>query len=138
MAHDEALTFMKNVGDGRRKERVEREVQQIISTYLIQNLQSELEGLVTVTRVIMPGDFRSAKVFVSYFSEENSNFDFVKELKKWTADIQNHINHKLQMRYCPKLSFFKDESTESILKIEKLISEISTNKISDKISNEDQ
>lgn len=121
---------MKNIGDGRRKERVEREVQQIISSYLIQNLQSELEGLVTVSRVMMPGDFRSAKVFVSYFSEENPKFDFIKELKKWTGDIQNHINHKLQMRYCPKLSFFKDESSESILKIEKLISEISMKKTS--------
>ncbi len=119
---------MKNVGDGRRKERVEREVQQIISTYLIQNLQSELEGLVTVTRVMMPSDFRTAKVFVSFFSESNPTFDFVKELKKWTVDIQNQINNKLQMRYCPKLTFFKDESTESILKIEKIISEISSKK----------
>lgn len=119
---------MKNVGDSRRKERVEREVQQIISTYLIQNLQSELHGLVTVTRVIMPGDFRTAKVYVTFFSNENPNFDFVKELKNWSGDIQNTINQKLQMRYCPKITFFKDESTENILKIERIISEISAKK----------
>ena len=119
---------MKNVGDGRRKERVEREVQQIISTYLIQNLQSEMQGLVTVTRVMMPADFRTAKVYVTFFSNDNPGFDFVKELKHWTADIQNSINNKLQMRYCPKLTFYKDESTESILKIERIISEISAKK----------
>ena len=119
---------MKNVGDGRRKERVEREVQQIISTYLIQNLQAELDGLVTVTRVMMPADFRTAKVYVTFFSDTNPTLDFVKELKKWAPDIQNQINHKLQMRYCPKLTFYKDESTENILKIEKIIAEISTKK----------
>lgn len=119
---------MKNMGDGRRKERVEKEVQQIISTYMINQLQGELGGLVTVTRVMMPADFRNAKVFVTFFSVESEEIDLVKELSKWAKDIQNEINHKLQMRYCPKITFFKDESTENILKIEKIISEISTPK----------
>ncbi len=122
---------MKNMGDGRRKERVEKEVQQIISTYMINQLQGELGGLVTVTRVMMPSDFRNAKVFVTFFSVENQEIDLIKELTKWAKDIQNEINHKLQMRYCPKITFFKDESTETILKIEKIISEISSPKKSD-------
>ena len=119
---------MKNMGDGRRKERVEKEVQQIISTYMISQLQNELGGLVTVTRVMMPADFRAAKVFVTFFSVENVSIDLIKELQKWSKDIQNEINHKLQMRYCPKITFYKDESTETILKIEKIISEISSPK----------
>ena len=119
---------MKNMGDGRRKERVEKEVQQIISTYMISQLQNELGGLVTVTRVMMPADFRAAKVFVTFFSVDNEKIDLIKELQKWTKDIQNEINNKLQMRYCPKITFYKDESTETILKIEKIISEISNSK----------
>ncbi len=119
---------MKNMSDGRRKERVEKEVQQIISTYMISQLQNELGGLVTVTRVMMPADFRAAKVFVTFFSVDNENIDLIKELQKWTKDIQNEINNKLQMRYCPKITFFKDESTATILKIEKIISEISNTK----------
>ncbi len=119
---------MKNMGDGRRKERVEKEVQQIISTYMITQLQNELGGLVTVTRVMMPADFRAAKVFVTFFSVSHEKIDLIKELQKWTKDIQNEINNKLQMRYCPKITFYKDESTETILKIEKIISEISNTK----------
>ena len=119
---------MKNMGDGRRKDRVEKEVQQIISTYMISQLQNELGGLVTVTRVMMPADFRTAKVFVTFFSVENVSIDLIKELQKWSKDIQNEINNKLQMRYCPKITFYKDESTETILKIEKIISEISNPK----------
>lgn len=119
---------MKNIGDGRRKERVEKEVQQIISTYMISQLQNEMGGLVTVTRVMMPADFRAAKVFVTFFSVENEKIDLIKELQKWSKDIQNEINNKLQLRYCPKITFYKDESTETILKIEKIISEISSSK----------
>ena len=95
---------------------------------MISQLQNELGGLVTVTRVMMPADFRAAKVFVTFFSVDNEKIDLIKELQKWTKDIQNEINNKLQMRYCPKITFYKDESTETILKIEKIISEISNSK----------
>ena len=122
---------MKNMDGGRRKERVEKEVQQIISTYMISQLQNEMGGLVTVTRVMMPADFRAAKVFVTFFSVDNEKIDLIKELQKWSKDIQNEINNKLQMRYCPKITFYKDESTETILKIEKIISEISSSKKQD-------
>lgn len=117
------------MGDGRRKARVEKEVQLIISQYLIKNLQPELPGIVTVTRVQMPADFRSAKVFVSCFANEKVKDDEVLEiLQHWTRDIQDEINHTLQMRYCPKISFHIDETTENILKIEKILSEISSKK----------
>lgn len=122
---------MKSTGDNsRRKERVEREVQQIISTYLIQNLQTELNGLVTVSRVQMPLDFRTAKVYTTFFSQDGENPKYLDELKRWAPDIQREIDNKLKMRYCPKLSFYEDESTEDILKIERIISEISKKKAS--------
>lgn len=129
-------------GDSRRKDRVEREVQQIISAYLIQNLQTELNGLVTVSRVSMPLDFRTAKVYVSFFSHDESGdskkIDYLGALKKWSPDIQKEIDRKLKMRYCPKLTFFEDESTESILKIERIISEISAqNKSKETAESED-
>ncbi|MBC7464950.1 MAG: 30S ribosome-binding factor RbfA [Bdellovibrio sp.] len=117
---------MKNAGDNnRRKERVEREVQQIISSYLIQNLQTELNGLVTVSRVQMPLDFRTAKVYTTFFSQDGENPKYIDELKRWAPDIQREIDNKLKMRYCPKLTFLEDESTEDILKIERIIAEIS-------------
>lgn len=119
---------MKNMGDGRRKARVEKEVQQIISQYLIRHLQSELPGLVTVSRVQMPADFRTAKVFVSCFSEGASEKEIIETLKHWIRDIQDEINRSLQMRYCPKITFYIDETTENILKIEKILSDISSGK----------
>ena len=60
---------MKNTGDGRRKVRVEKEVQELISNFIIRQLRNDLPGMVTVTRVQMPADFRTANVYLSYFEE---------------------------------------------------------------------
>lgn len=126
---------MKNMGDGRRVLRVEREVQSVISTFVIQRLQSELPGLITVTRVQIPADLRQARVYVSLLQtqpDELNQAPGVKILEKaihvlqsWAPEIQDEIGHKLKMKYLPKLTFFADESTEKILKVEKIISKLS-------------
>ncbi|AZZ37161.1 30S ribosome-binding factor RbfA [Bdellovibrio sp. qaytius] len=123
---------MKNMNDGRRVARVEREVQSVISTFIIQRLQRELPGLITVTRVQIPADLRQARVFVSLLQinpEELQKETEAKVLKNavgilqhWAPDIQDEIGSKLDMKYLPKLTFFADESTEKILKIERIIS----------------
>lgn len=128
---------MKNMGDGRRVARVEREVQSVISTFIIQRLQRELPGLITVARVQIPADLRQARVYVSLLQtnvEELNSTPQVKVLKQavdilqsWAPEIQDEIGNKLNMKYLPKLTFFADESTEKILKVEKIISEISKN-----------
>lgn len=129
---------MKNTGDGRRKIRVEKEVQELISGFVIRQLRHDLPGLVTITRVMMPADFRAAQVYVTYFDAvENSDqkkINVADLLQSWAKDIQDEIAHTMKMRYCPRLTFFNDETTEKILKIEKLISEISNNPNASQIS----
>lgn len=128
---------MKNMGDGRRVARVEREVQSVISTFIIQRLQRELPGLITVARVQIPADLRQARVYVSLLQTNVEELNATTErkllkeavgvLQSWAPDIQDEIGNKLNMKYLPKLTFFPDESTEKILKVEKIISEISKN-----------
>jgi ribosome-binding factor A len=43
-------------------------------------------------------------------------------LQSWAPDIQEAIDQKLKMKYLPKVTFYEDESTEKILKIEKILS----------------
>ena len=118
---------MKDMGDGRRKVRVEKEVQEIVSRFIISQLRQDLPGVITVTRVQMPADFRAAQIFVTYFAPENVTDkvpDVAEVLNSWAKDIQDEIAHVLKMRYCPKLTFFNDETTEKILKIEKILNDI--------------
>lgn len=111
--------------DGRRVPRVEREVQQCIAQYLLRGYRGRLPGLVTVSRVLMPADLRTARVYVSVLSDNPEHQDEVLELlQDATADIQYHLGRELKMRYCPKIKFFADETTEKVLKIESILKEI--------------
>lgn len=117
---------MKKTSDGRRKQRVEKEVQQVISQFIIQNLKNDIPGLVTVTRIQMPADFRAAQVFITHYDPTESQVKATKVLQSWARDIQDEISSQLKMRYCPKLTFFYDEATESILKVEKILSTLNS------------
>ncbi len=130
---------MKNTGDGRRKIRVEREVQQVISNFIITHLKNDIPGVVTVTRLQMPSDFRAAQIFVTYFDAdlEAPKLKIAKVLQSWAKDIQDEIAHKLKMRYCPKLTFFEDEATDRILKIERLLSNLAPNQKVDEVEDFD-
>ena len=46
-------------------------------------------------------------------------------------EIQKFIAQELKMRYCPKLTFFEDHTTEQVLKVEKILHEIKNDKKSD-------
>lgn len=116
---------MKNMGDGRRVARVEKEIQMQIAQYLRSGFSDPLPGLITVAAVKMPADLRSAKVFISVLGEEGDYKVVLKTLQTRAFEIQDFIGSKLKMRYCPKLTFLKDQTTEQIVKIERILSDIS-------------
>lgn len=121
--------------EGRRVARVEKEVHGIISTFIIQQIQSELPGLVTVGRVQIPADLRQARVYVSLLNLNQDGVQMtpqhlektIKILQSWAPEMQEEISRKVQMKYLPKLTFFPDESTEKILKIENILANLGPN-----------
>ncbi|MBX2989240.1 MAG: 30S ribosome-binding factor RbfA [Bdellovibrionaceae bacterium] len=119
---------MAKTPDGRRIAMAERQVQEVIARYLL-SLKDELPGLVTVSRVQMPADLRTARVYVSVFAQDQDESllkkQVAKTLQHLAADIQGELAAHLKMRYCPKLTFYPDETTDVVLKVERLIEDIS-------------
>jgi ribosome-binding factor A len=127
---------MKNTGDGRRIARMEKEVQQTVASYLISGFQCPLPALITVTSVRMPADLRVAKVYVSILftdgelaKEEAKNSKIIlSSLQHAAVDFQSYLGSHLKTRYCPKLSFFQDESTVHVLKVERILHDLELEK----------
>lgn len=119
---------MNKKQDGRRVARVEREVQQAIAQFLIAGFKSPLPGLVTVSRVMMPGDFRTAKVYVSVLGSDEDRAEALEVLSDRAFEVQRFIGDELRMRYCPKISFFLDDTTEHILKIDRILHDLEKEK----------
>ena len=115
---------MKNMGDGRRVARVEREIQSTIAQFLIRGFKTPLPGLVTVASVKMPADLRTAKVYVSVLGSDKQQEEALDLLQERAFEIQNFIGKELKMRYCPKLSFYVDHTTEQVLKVEKILHDL--------------
>lgn len=128
---------MKNTGDGRRVARVEREVQQTVAQFLISGFKLQLPGIITVARVQMPGDLRSAKVYVSVLGDPKLLDEAVDILQERAYEIQNYLGKELKMRYCPKLTFYPDHETAEILKVERILQDLETERKSRKSDNDD-
>ncbi len=118
-------------GDQRRVTRVEKEIQITIAKYLISGFSQKLPGLVTVSFVRMPGDLRTAKVYISVLGADEDKSSVIETLNERNFEIQKYIAQELKMRYCPKLTFFEDHTTEQVLKVEKILHEIKSEKKSD-------
>ena len=119
---------MKAKEEGRRLARVEKEVQHVIAQYLISGFKEPLPGLVTVTSIKMTADLRAARVFISVLGEPQDLEKVIGLLQARAFEIQRIVGDELKMRYCPKLTFEADRTTEHVLKVERILAELAQQK----------
>ncbi len=101
-----------------RIQRVEKEIKEIVSGYIVYQLAGVIDGFITITRVICSRDLKTAKVLVHSFDGEDFAKKNVEILQKRAYDIQNEINSQLRMKYCPRILFFVDDKYEEALRVQ--------------------
>jgi ribosome-binding factor A len=120
---------MKNTQDNRRVSRFEKEILQITAKFLQQNSRLSFKSLLTVVKVMMPADLRTAKVYISVYGGDEDPQEIIARLNDNAVLVQHQISKEMSARYCPKVTFFLDETTEKILKVEKTLQELSEGQI---------
>lgn len=109
----------------RRQVRIEKQVQESLATFLLQNFKVSEFGLVSVTRVQIPRDLKTADVYVHQYGKNGEDHDsLIEKLEKRAGLMQKHISNDLKLRFCPKLEFHYDESFEKTLAVDKLIHDL--------------
>ena len=109
----------------RRQEKVARIVREAVSDAISNHLSDpRIEGLVSVTRVDMAADLRSADVYISIFGKDeatqNKTFAAIEHAK---SRIQSLLASRVQSKFCPVLRFHKDDKFKKTLETMKLIDE---------------
>ncbi len=109
----------------RRQEKVARIVRESVSDAISNHLSDpRIEGLVSVTRVDMAADLRSADVYISIFGKDeaaqNKTFAAIEHAK---SRIQSLLANRVQSKFCPVLRFHKDDKFKKTLETMKLIDE---------------
>ncbi len=117
----------------RRQEKAARVVKEAVSDAIAHHLNDpRIEGFVSVTRVDLAADLRTADVYLSVFSRnpaaQEKTFAAITHAR---SRIQSVLAGAMRSKFCPVLRFHKDEKFKKTLEtmnlIDKAVSELKNN-----------
>lgn len=103
-----------------RRKKVASLIKTELSRLLFGYFQSQEQGLVSITKVDMTKDCRTAHVYLSVFQNPNPE-NLLAELEKRKGYFRKSIASKTKLKYNPLLIFSMDPSLLSEEKIQKIL-----------------
>ncbi len=82
------------------------------------------EGIVSVTRVDVAPDLKSAKVFISIYGEEEQTDKSFKQIAESHGIFKKELSRRVRLRHIPDFQFIKDRSIEEGLRVSQLLDKI--------------
>jgi len=110
----------------RRQKRVGSLIKEELSQLLVEEFQNLFSGLITITRIEMSADLKSAHVYLSFYGQKKKE-EILEVIEKKKGYLRKSIASKVKLKYNPKLIFSIDRTPEYEEKIEKLIKLIKKN-----------
>jgi ribosome-binding factor A len=105
---------------GLRARRVAALVKEELGGLLVQEFQHASSGFITVTRVDMPADLRSAHVYLSVFGTDDPG-PLMDRLEKRKGYIRKTLASRVKLKYNPELFFALDSGPGHEERIDRLI-----------------
>ena len=97
----------------RRVARLSQAVREVVSTAILFHLRDPRIKNVTVLRVEVAGDVRTAKVYVSVLGTEKEQALCLHGLNASRGFIQSRIADRIETRYTPVLKFVLEDAVSS-------------------------
>jgi ribosome-binding factor A len=107
-----------------RSEKVSEEIKHRVSEVLSKDLEELNLGLVTVTKVVMSGDLKNAKIYLSFLGNKEPAQDCIDKINYRKRQIRMHLSSKLYLKSMPDLFFYHDDTIEYANRIEELLKQI--------------
>jgi ribosome-binding factor A len=107
-------TILLNLGEQMsvlRLERINEEMKKALGEVLQREVKDpRLNRLCSVMRVRLTNDFEHAKVYVSFFCDENETPEAMRALRQAGGFISRQASKRVRLRRTPKLDFILDDS----------------------------
>ena len=107
-----------------RMRRVDRAVQEVVSAHIAEDVKDPRIGFVTVTGVETSVDLRSARVYVSVLGGQAERDEALAGLRSASGYLQSRVGDELRIKRTPTLNFVLDQSIDTGMRMEQLISEV--------------
>lgn len=107
--------------DGKRSERVADLIQKEISQMLVSTLKDPRIGFVTITRVAVTEDCRSAKIYFSVAGTISEREKSVEGLNSARGYVRKELGRRMRLKHTPDIIFQFDPSIEYAIHIAEVI-----------------
>ena len=108
---------------GRRTERLAEEIREEVARIIGRGLKDPRIGFVTVTRVELTPDLRTAHVYVGVLGDEAQRDKTLAGLKQAAGFIRRELGQRIRMRHIPELAFQYDEGLDATDRVAQLLDE---------------
>lgn len=99
-------------------------IREVVSMAILTRLRDPRVKDVTVTKVEVAGDMRSAKVHVSIMGDEKKQSQCLNGLRRSAGFLQACIKDRIDTRYIPKLEFEIDQGVKQSLEVSRILKEV--------------
>src|SRR3989304_9577373 len=103
--------------EGKRSEKVADLIQKEISQMLVKSIKDPRIGFVTITRVAVSEDCRSAKVYFSVAGTLEERERSMEGLSSAKGYVRKELGRRIRLRYTPEIIFKFDPSIEYAIHI---------------------
>ncbi len=107
-----------------RPEKLEDQVQFLLSTLIQREVRDPDLGFLTLTAVRLTGDRGIAKVYYTVLWDEAQQERSAKAITRATGFLRTQLAQRLQLKKAPELRFFPDTTLEQGNKMEALFLEL--------------
>jgi ribosome-binding factor A len=114
--------------EGKRSEKVGDLIQREISLMLVRTVKDPRIGFVTITRVEVSDDCRSAKVYFSVAGTLEERERSMEGLNSAKGYVRRELGRRISLRYTPEIMFQFDPSIEYAIHIGEVIEQLKQNR----------
>ena len=109
----------------RKQKEIAELLRREISNIILYELGDPRTGCVTLTRVQVAGDHRSARVYVTVRGGEADVDKTLAALTHARGHIQALVAQRIKLRWTPVLDFVEDSELTEALRVDKLLDQVS-------------
>ena len=107
----------------RRVERLAEEIREEVAAIIARGLKDPRIGFVTVTRVALNPDLRTAHVNVGVLGDQAERDKTLKGLRQAAGFVRRELGQRVRMRHTPELVFHYDAGLDATDRIAQLLAE---------------